>query len=84
MEFTKLARCINQQSKNTNNFIFGVVKLINPLTIAVNGLDFTDDDFLMNSEIKEKNITLNNYFSVGNKVLFLNNSGELILLCKVV
>jgi len=70
-------------SQKTNQYIIGIVKTINPLTITVNGLDFTEYELLMNADIKEKNAT-NDYFSIGNKVLFINNDGELILICKVV
>ena len=78
MEYMKLAQGISKMSKNKNSFMLGTVNKLSPLTVALNGINFNEHEMLMNADLKGRN------FNIGDKVLFINNNGELILICKVV
>mgnify|MGYP001130413985 CR=1 FL=1 len=83
MEITKLARCIkNLRGKQSNSFIIGIVKSLDPLLITISGIDFARDEYSVNASLTG-DLTYN-YFKVGDKALFLESNGELILFFKVV
>lgn len=105
MSTTRLAECImksiNKEANKSNVLKVAKIVKVDPLTINLNGLEYTECEFLINASIKEKNATLttnngeyistytgelryNNYFNIGDKVVVMLDSGEIILLCKVV
>lgn len=76
----KLSQIISQQQKPTNNFVFGVVISLSPLTISIKDFpNISGEQIILSSNLKDKGM------SIGDKLFIIkSNDSQKYYLCEVV